>query len=83
MLMSGLCLFLRDRPLKWTTVGDDTRRRQQCPCHLSCTTANAWAFTSSQARHLSCVYENSLEKSTLYKHSGPLDLGLSRSSSST
>lgn len=25
--------------------------------------------------HLSCVYENSLEKSTLYKHSGPLDLG--------
>lgn len=29
-----------------------------------------------QAGRLSCVYENSPEKSTLYKHSGPLDLSM-------
>lgn len=78
-------LSRRHRPLKWTTVGGDMRRRQGKTQFLSCVTHHCKCSVTRffpQAERLSCVYENSLEKSTLYKHSGPLDLSMLGSSNS-
>lgn len=54
---------------------DDDREKTM---FLSCATHHCKCSVTfpPQAERLSCVYENSLEKSTLYKHSGPLDLSM-------